>query len=65
MKLNCVAWKVIIALPLLYLLFLTLFCPCKRVLCCHLWETWLAVGVLILVILAANNFKLIDGSCKK
>ena len=63
-SIGCVVWKVLMVLPILGLLFLVVKCPCKRVLCCHLREVWLLIGVLVLMIVANNGFKFWDNSCK-
>jgi hypothetical protein len=62
-SISCVFWKAALAIPLLALLFLVVKCPCKKVLCCHLRETWLLIALFIGLVVLINGFKLFDGSC--
>ncbi len=47
-----------------FMLWLTLQCPCKRLLCCHLGTFWISLVALIAIVLYENGFKLIDESCR-
>jgi hypothetical protein len=51
--------------PLLaFALVLTLFCPCQRLLCCHLPHIWTALGLTALGIVWANGgLKFYDAEC--
>lgn len=55
--------KSLVIAPLLYAVYLTLQCPCARVLCCHLGAFWLVMGAAALAVLVQNSFRLIDPSC--
>lgn len=45
------------------MMWLTLQCPCKRLLCCHLGTFWALVASLLAVVFYENGFKMIDPSC--
>ena len=55
--------KVLTVSILGFIMWLTLQCPCKRLLCCHLGTFWLALAALIGIVLWENGLKLIDPKC--
>ena len=56
--------KVIAGSALAFLTFLVMFCPCERLLCCHLGTFWMGLSVALAVVFYANSgFKLTDPTC--
>ena len=55
--------KILASVVLLYMLWLTVCCPCDRLLCCHLGRFWIALVVLVAVVFFENGFKAVDMSC--
>lgn len=56
--------KIIMGAALGYLLFLCWVCPCRRLLCCHLPQFWIAIAVVFAVLLWENKgLKFFDASC--
>ena len=47
--------KLVMAAALIYLLWLSLQCPCGRLLCCHLPQFWIAIAVVVGVVFFENN----------
>lgn len=56
--------KIVMAVALIYLLWLELQCPCPRLLCCHLPQFWGALAVIIGVAAFENGgLRFSDASC--
>lgn len=55
--------KILAVLILAFMMWLTLQCPCKRLLCCHLGTFWIALLSLIGIVFYENGFKIIDPKC--
>lgn len=53
--------KLLIAIPLAYLAYLTLQCPCKpALLCCHLTMFNAVMALVLMIALFENGFNLMD-----
>lgn len=55
--------KLIAGTAALYLFWLIVQCPCKRLLCCHLPNAWITLAVLVGVVLAVNGLRWSDARC--
>lgn len=56
--------KLIVSSSLFFLGWLTIQCPCTRMLCCHLGTFWGVLAVALAVVLYENHgFKLVDKTC--
>ena len=61
---SAIIWKkAIVGGALLFLSGLTFYCPCERLLCCHLGTFWLGLSLALAVIFYENGFRAIDKSC--
>jgi hypothetical protein len=57
-------YKAISGSAFIFLAWLTIQCPCSRLLCCHLGTFWVALAVAVSVVLWANGgFKFTDPTC--
>ena len=55
--------KFIAGSAFMFLAFLTIQCPCQRLLCCHLGTFWIGLSVALGVVFYENGIKIIDKSC--
>ena len=55
--------KLIAGTATLFLFWLIVQCPCKRLLCCHLPNVWVTLAVLVGTIVFVNGFQWSDASC--
>ncbi len=47
----------ILSFAIIYLLYITVNCPCNKLLSCHLSETKLAITIILAIILYENCIK--------
>ena len=55
--------KLIAGTATLFLFWLIVQCPCKRLLCCHLPNVWVTLAVFVGTIVFVNGFQWSDASC--
>jgi len=58
-----ITYKVIAGTAALFIFYLVIQCPCKRILCCHLPQFWIALFVILAVVFLDNGFRFHDARC--